>query len=117
MVRRRAAGTGRLGGQDAQTGLLPSRPRPIIDVWLFRDKKTATRNTRKSSTTALDALWLLLVPAPGAHHEHRHRGGTLGHEIVHPFMRAISPIAPPGQRRPGLALRNSPKRSQATSTA
>jgi hypothetical protein len=71
-------------------------PDEIIDIWLFRDGDSYTNHSR-----------LLFHETPtsrfGYYSEQHHAlimnigtgGGTLVHEIVHPFMRANFPACPP----------------------
>ncbi len=70
-------------------------PTEILDIWLFRDRASYQRHTWKifhdKSTT------------PFGYYSHEHKamvmniatgGGTLVHEIVHPFMRSNFPQCP-----------------------
>jgi hypothetical protein len=72
-----------------------SDPKEIIDVWLFRDDKSYRENARNifndTPTTPFgyysdSANALIMNIATG--------GGTLVHEIVHPFIRANFPDCP-----------------------
>jgi len=71
-------------------------PEEIIDIWLFRDKDSYVKHT------------LLLFgdrpSTPFGYYSPKHQalimniatgGGTLVHEIVHPYMRANFPTCPP----------------------
>lgn len=67
----------------------------IIDIWLFRDKDSYETNAR--------ALFNDTPTTPFGYYSAEHRalimnistgGGTLVHEIVHPFMRANFPACP-----------------------
>jgi hypothetical protein len=67
-----------------------------IDIWLFRDKDSYETNAR--------ALFHDTPTTPFGYYSAEHRalimnistgGGTLVHEIVHPFMRANFPACPP----------------------
>lgn len=71
-------------------------PEEAIAVWLFRDKASYERNTL--------AIFGEKPVSPYGYYSSRHRalimnistgGGTLVHEIVHPFMRANFPLCPP----------------------
>jgi len=71
-------------------------PKEILDIWLFKDAASYERNTR-----------LLFGEKPGTpygYYSRAHKalimnietgGGTLVHEIVHPFMEANFPACPP----------------------
>jgi hypothetical protein len=70
-------------------------PAEIIDIWLFRSAESYTNNTRelfgRTPTTPFgfyddDHAALIMNIHTG--------GGTLVHEIVHPFMRANFPACP-----------------------
>ena len=77
-------------------------PDEILDIWLFKDdaqlpsahagSSSATRPTRPTATTRAQHQALVMNIATG--------GGTLVHEIVHPFMRGQLPRLPaPGSTR------------------
>jgi hypothetical protein len=75
----------------------------IIDIWLFRDKASYETNAH--------ALFNDTPTTPFGYYSAQHRalimnistgGGTLVHEIVHPFMRANFPACPPWSNE-GLA--------------
>jgi hypothetical protein len=70
-------------------------PADIIDVWLFKDKASYEKNTQEIFGEA--------PHTPFGYYSSTHRalimniatgGGTLVHEIVHPFMRANFPECP-----------------------
>ncbi|MBT9584855.1 C39 family peptidase [bacterium] len=70
-------------------------PKEILDVWLFRDESSYTSNTRK--------LFGESPSTPYGYYSSKHKalvmniatgGGTLVHEIVHPFMEANFPGCP-----------------------
>ncbi len=70
-------------------------PQTIIDIWLFRDKKSYRANAFKYFGDEPDTPYGYYTPT--------HRalvmnistgGGTLVHEIVHPFVRANFPACP-----------------------
>jgi len=71
-------------------------PNHILDIWLFKDKASYEKHTRLLFTDAPDT--------PFGYYSPRHKalimniatgGGTLVHEIVHPFMEANFPDCPP----------------------
>ena len=72
-----------------------NNPSAIIDVWLFRDKQSYEKHTEK--------LFGEKPSTPFGYYSTRHKalimnistgGGTLVHEIVHPFMEANFPDCP-----------------------
>lgn len=71
-------------------------PAEIIDIWLFKDKDSYETHTKK--------IFGDTPTTPFGYYSATHRalimniatgGGTLVHEIVHPFMRANFPECPP----------------------
>jgi hypothetical protein len=74
----------------------PKDPENILDIWLFKDAASYERHT-----------WLLFnehPTTPYGYYSSKHKslimniatgGGTLVHEIVHPFMEANFPACPP----------------------
>jgi hypothetical protein len=71
-------------------------PEEIIDVWLFKDKESYDKHTLEIFGDKPDT--------PYGYYSQHHRalimniatgGGTLVHEIVHPYMRANFPGCPP----------------------
>jgi len=70
-------------------------PNEILDIWLFKDKASYRKHTREIFGDDPDT--------PFGYYSHRHKalimniatgGGTLVHEIVHPFMAANFPACP-----------------------
>jgi len=70
-------------------------PDEILDVWLFKDKASYDRNTKEIFNDE--------PTTPFGYYSYQHHalimnigtgGGTLVHEIVHPFMRANFPKCP-----------------------
>lgn len=70
-------------------------PAEIVDIWLFRDRESYTNWTQRLFNTS--------PASPYGFYSPPHRalimniatgGGTLVHEIVHPFMRANFPACP-----------------------
>jgi hypothetical protein len=73
----------------------PRDPREIIDIWLFQDKTSYERHTRE--------LFGQHPSTPFGYYSPQHRalvmnistgGGTLVHELVHPFVAANFPRCP-----------------------
>src|SRR6266850_7507398 len=71
-------------------------PKEILDIWLFKDAASYEKNTRLLFGDAPTTPYgyysskdkaLIMNIATG--------GGTLVHEIVHPFMEANFPACPP----------------------
>lgn len=71
-------------------------PKEILDIWLFKDSASYERNTL--------ALFGERPTTPYGYYSSAHKalimnistgGGTLVHEIVHPFMEANFPACPP----------------------
>jgi hypothetical protein len=94
-VRRSATGTVQWAVAHLKAAYFPSDPAEILDIWLFKDKESYERNCRKvfkSDPTTPYGYFshadkaLVMNIATG--------GGTLVHEIVHPFMAANFPGCP-----------------------
>jgi len=96
VVRRRAEDIVRWAVTRLRRDFFDRDPDRLLDIWLFRDAASYEANTerllhRKPSTPygfyAAESDALLMNIATG--------GGTLVHEIVHPFMEANFPQCPP----------------------
>ena len=95
VVKRRAEGTVKWSVDSLKESYFAKDPDHIIDIWLFKDKKSYQSNTRK---------FLGEVPStPFGYYSSSNRalvmniatgGGTLVHEIVHPFIAANFPDCP-----------------------
>lgn len=94
-VEKRAAGTVKWAVEHLESAFFAKEPDEIIDVWLFKDKESYEKNAR--------ALFGETPSTPYGYYSARHKalvmniatgGGTLVHEIVHPFMRANFPACP-----------------------
>ncbi len=95
-VRSHARDTVRWAVALLQADYFAKQPNEIIDIWLFRDTDSYRSNTRaifgETPTTpygyysARDHALIMNISTGG---------GTLVHEIVHPFMRANFPACPP----------------------
>ncbi len=71
-------------------------PNAILDVWLFKDEASYRRNTRLLFNDDPDTPYGYYSPAHKALIMNISTGGgTLVHEIVHPFVEANFPEAPP----------------------
>jgi len=95
MVARRASGTVKWAVERIKKDYFTKDPHHIIDVWLFKDKD--------SYNTTAEKLWGSKPGTPYGYYSRRHRalvmnistgGGTLVHEIVHPFMESNFPACP-----------------------
>jgi hypothetical protein len=94
-VHERAKGTVRWAVERLKRQYFRRDPKHILNVWLFRDRASYLRNTRRLFRTRPDT--------PYGYYSSRHRalvmniatgGGTLVHEIVHPFIESNFPDAP-----------------------
>ena len=94
-VRLRATNTVKWAVDKLKQDYFPRDPQEIIDIWLFRDQASYTNHARQlfhdTPTTPFGYYSaghhaLIMNIATG--------GGTLVHEIVHPFMRANFPACP-----------------------
>jgi len=96
IVRSRATGIVKFAVDSLKRDYFAKDPVEIIDIWLFKDKESYEKHTleifRGKPTT------------PYGYYSAQHRalimniatgGGTLVHEIVHPYMRANFPACPP----------------------
>jgi len=95
MVRRRAEATVRWAVERLKRDFFRKDPDEILDIWLFRDKASYEKHAREIFGDSPDT--------PFGYYSETHRalimniatgGGTLVHEIVHPFMRANFPECP-----------------------
>jgi hypothetical protein len=95
VVRQRATGTIRWAVERLMKEYFERDPAQIITIWLFRDKASYARNVKK--------IWGETPTTPFGYYSARHRalvmniatgGGTLVHEIVHPFMASNFPACP-----------------------
>lgn len=96
LVRRRAAGIVRWATEKLKEAFFDEDPLEILDVWLFRDKESYETNAEK--------LFGSKPTTPFGYYSSKDRalvmniatgGGTLVHEIVHPFVEANFPDCPP----------------------
>lgn len=91
-----AAGTVRWAVKMLKKDFFKKDPPEIIDIWLFKDKQSYEANVKKLFGTA--------PHTPFGYYSPTHKalimnistgGGTLVHEIVHPYMRTNFPDCPP----------------------
>ncbi|MBN2578104.1 MAG: hypothetical protein JXB10_03855 [Pirellulales bacterium] len=94
-VRARAEDTVAWAVKKLKAAYFEKDPPEIIDIWLFRDKKSYEKNAEK--------LFGSKPHTPFGYCSHQHHalvmniatgGGTLVHEIVHPFIAANFPRCP-----------------------
>jgi hypothetical protein len=95
MVRRRTDGTVQWAVAQLKREYFSRDPAEIIDVWLFKDRASYTRHAWR--------LYRDRPSTPYGYYSAQNRalvmniatgGGTLVHELVHPFMRANFPACP-----------------------
>jgi hypothetical protein len=95
IVRRRARNTVGWAVSKLKDSYFSRDPNKIIDVWLFKDRESYEHNVAE--------LWNETPSTPFGYYSGRHSvlvmnistgGGTLVHEIVHPFMEANFPGCP-----------------------
>ena len=95
MVRQRATNTVKWAVDRLKQDFFRSDPPEIIDIWLFRDGESYTNHAR--------LLFNDTPASPFGYYSGQHHalimnistgGGTLVHEIVHPFMAANFPRCP-----------------------
>jgi hypothetical protein len=95
MVRRRATDTVKWATDRLKQEYFARDPDDILDVWLFKDEESYKKHAKKLFGDTPDTPYgyysaahkaLIMNIATG--------GGTLVHEIVHPFMRANFPKCP-----------------------
>ena len=95
-VRQHAEGTVKWAVDRLKQDFFPDDPKEILDVWLFKDAPSYQKHTR--------LLFGEEPTTPYGYYSSQHKalimnintgGGTLVHEIVHPFMEANFPACPP----------------------
>lgn len=94
-VRRRAKQTVQWAIEKLKNAYFSKEPKDILDIWLFKDKESYEENAQKLFRCKPDTPYgyysasdkaLIMNIATG--------GGTLVHEIVHPFLAANFPDCP-----------------------
>ena len=94
-VRRRAVTTVRWAVTRLKRDFFDRDPLEIIDIWLFADEASYRRHAMEIFGDAPDTPYGYYSPDDRAMVMNiKTGGGTLVHEIVHPFMRANFPEAP-----------------------
>ena len=95
-VGRSATGTVRWAVDHLKADFFQNDPEEILDIWLFKDRESYNKYTRE--------IFKDTPGTPYGYFSHKHKalimniatgGGTLVHEIVHPFMYANFPECPP----------------------
>jgi hypothetical protein len=95
-VQERAAGTVKWAVDRLKQDFFPNDPKEILDIWLFKDAASYEKHAR--------LLFGETPTTPYGYYSSAHKalimnietgGGTLVHEIVHPFMEANFPACPP----------------------
>jgi hypothetical protein len=96
MVEKRAVGTVKWAVDMMKQDFFTKDPDDIIDIWLFKDRDSYEKHAKLLFNHEPDT--------PYGYYSETHKalvmniatgGGTLVHEIVHPFMRANFPACPP----------------------
>lgn len=94
-VRRRAKNTVAWAIEKLKAEYFKKDPKEILDIWLFRDKESYRRNMKKLFKTQSDTPFGYYSAADRALVMNISTGGgTLVHEIVHPFVAANFPGCP-----------------------
>src|ERR1043165_6110431 len=95
-VRRRADDTVKWTVDKLKQDYFSEDPKEILDIWLFKDAESYANNAQ--------LLFNDIPSTPYGYYSPEHKalimnigtgGGTLVHEIVHPFMEANFPACPP----------------------
>jgi hypothetical protein len=96
VVKERAEGTIKWAVEKLKQDFFTEDPKEILDIWLFKDAASYEKNTR--------LVFNDQPTTPYGYYSSTHKalimniatgGGTLVHEIVHPFMEANFPACPP----------------------
>jgi len=94
-VRRRAKETVQWAVEKLKAAYFKKDPPEILDIWLFKDKASYEKNAQKLFHTKPDTPYGYYSPADKALIMNiATGGGTLVHEIVHPFVAANFPACP-----------------------
>jgi len=95
MVRRRAVGTVKWAVDKLKAAYFTKDPADVLDIWLFKDKASYEKHTK--------AIFNYRPSTPFGYFSHTDKalvmniatgGGTLVHEIVHPFVASNFPECP-----------------------
>ncbi|MFH2010147.1 MAG: hypothetical protein ABI333_26350 [bacterium] len=96
VVRQRATDTVRWATRHLKADYFSRDPKRIIDVWLFKDATSYNLNTKKIFNEIPSTIFGYYSEANGALIMNiATGGGTLVHELVHPFVEANFPDCPP----------------------
>jgi uncharacterized SAM-binding protein YcdF (DUF218 family) len=96
VVKERAEGTIKWAVEKLKQDYFTKDPEDILDIWLFKDAESYKKHTR--------LLFNENPSTPYGYYSRSHKalimnistgGGTLVHEIVHPFIEANFPASPP----------------------
>jgi uncharacterized SAM-binding protein YcdF (DUF218 family) len=96
VVKQRAEGTIKWAVEKLKQDFFTKDPKEILDIWLFKDEASYKKHAR--------LLFNDNPSTPYGYYSRSHKalimniatgGGTLVHEIVHPFVEANFPAAPP----------------------
>ena len=96
MVKKRATSTVKWTVDRLKDDFFTKDPKHIIDIWLFKDDASYMKHAKE--------IFGHVPDTPYGYYSEEHRalvmniatgGGTLVHEIVHPFMEANFPACPP----------------------
>lgn len=94
-VKRRAEGTIRWAVTKLKAAYFPKDPSRILDIWLFKDEASYYRNAEKLFGSRPGTPFGYYSPSDRALVMNiATGGGTLVHELVHPFMEANFPACP-----------------------
>lgn len=94
-VRSRAKNTVGWAVEKLKSAFFEKDPEEILDIWLFKDKESYQRNAKKLFKTKPDTPYGYYSAADRALVMNISTGGgTLVHEIVHPFVAANFPNCP-----------------------
>lgn len=92
----RDARTVRWAADKLEADFFAKRPTKILDIYLFHDAASYERGVKLLTTDAPDTPYGFYSPsAQGLFMNIATGGGTLVHEIVHPYVEADFPDAPP----------------------
>jgi len=95
IVRQRSEGTVKWAVEKLKKAYFKQDPRQILDIWLFKDKQSYEANCKRLFGKTPDTPYGYFSQADGALVMNISTGGgTLVHEIVHPFVAANFPNCP-----------------------
>ena len=117
-VRGRSEDTVAMGRRKLKAAYFEKDPPEILDIWLFKDKESYEENAKKLFHTKPDTPYGYYSAADKALVMNISTGGgTLVHEIVHPFVAANFPVARRGSTRGSARSTNNAAKRTAKSTA